>query len=162
MIKSILFKKKEKVLSVNKFINHTQNIYILSNKTIKLKQQRNINPIYINENKNDEICKKTLLTEKDKNTRINTEQNNYDNDYSQDFEDSNYEGYNFRPCIIKDVHMKNNIYLPKIIDRMKYNIPRYERDKNGFHVKGIGIFPPHKIKYDEIKDNFEYNINTSN
>jgi hypothetical protein len=57
--------------------------------------------------------------------------------------------------------MKNNIYLPKIIDRMKYNIPRNERDKNGFHVEGIGIFSNNKIKYDEKKENYEFNNNNN-
>lgn len=155
--------KNDKSLSINKFSNHSQNIYILSNKTIKLKKQRNINPIFLNEQKNEDILKKTLLTEKDKNDKKiynNTEQNK-DNNYEldQNPDESNYQGYYFHSNAIKDVHMKNNIYLPKIIDRMKYNIPRNERDKNGFHVKGIGIFHNNKLKYDDINDNYELNIN---
>ena len=155
--------KTEKSLSINKY-NPTKNIYILSNKTIKFKNPRILNPILFNEQKSDELLKKTLLTEKDKNINNDTEQNKNNNyDYGED-EELEYQGYYFHSNIIKDVHMKNNIYLPKIIDRMKYNIPRNERDKNGFHIKGIGIFSNNKNKYNEINDNnnYEYNIKNNN
>lgn len=42
--------------------------------------------------------------------------------------------YNSSP--ISDIEMKKNIYLPKIIDRMKYNLPRNQRQIEGFIVTG--------------------------
>ena len=155
-----LIKKVENPLDKNKFIN--KNIYILNDETIKLKKAINLKPIIFHEQKYDENLKKTLLTEKDKITDYMIEQNqNNLNDFLQNSPDD-YQGHNFHSNPITDVHMKSNIYLPKIIDRMKYNIPRNERDKNGFHVDGIGIFSSNKIKYDEKNDNYEININSNN
>ena len=155
-----LIKKVENPLDKNKFIN--KNIYILNDETIKLKKAINLKPIIFHEQKCDENLKKTLLTEKDKITDYMIEQNqNNLNEFLQNSPDD-YQGYNFHSNPITDVHMKSNIYLPKIIDRMKYNIPRNERDKNGFHVDGIGIFSSNKIKYDEKNDNYEININSNN
>ena len=37
---------------------------------------------------------------------------------------------------VNDIDMKKNIYLPRIIDRMKYNIPRNMRNNKGFIVVG--------------------------
>ena len=42
------------------------------------------------------------------------------------------------------------------MDRMKYSIPRNQREKNGFLVKGKAIFS-NKIKSDERKNNNEIN-----
>ena len=153
--------KYDKPSSVDKFINGNRNIYILSDKTIKLK---NIKKKTIpNEHKYEEIMKKTLLTEKDKNTiNNNYEKSKNNNEMIDDSEDALYQGYNFHSSIVTDVQMKNNIYLPRIIDRMKYNVPRNERDKYGFHVEGVGIFNNNKIKYDEKNDNYEININGNN
>lgn len=153
--------KYHKPSSVDKFINGNRNIYILSDKTIKLK---NIKKKTIpNEHKYEEIMKKTLLTEKDKNTiNNNYEKSKNNNEMIDDSEDALYQGYNFHSSIVTDVQMKNNIYLPRIIDRMKYNVPRNERDKYGFHVEGVGIFNNNKIKYDEKNDNYEININGNN
>ena len=101
--------------------------------------------------------------EKDKNNYNNY--NDKDNinslEFIEKYGDLGYYGYNFRSSPISDVQMKSNIYLPKIIDRMKYNIPRNERDKNGFHVEGIGIFSNNKVKYDEKNDNYEISFNTN-
>ena len=44
------------------------------------------------------------------------------------------------------------LYLPKIMDRMKYSIPRGEREKNGFLIKGKALFS-HKKNHDEHKNN---------
>ena len=153
--------KYDKPSSVDKFINGNRNIYILSDKTIKLK---NIKKKTIpNEHKYEEIMKKTLLTEKDKNTiNNNYEKSKNNNEMIDDSEDALYQGYNFHSSIVNYVQMKNNIYLPRIIDRMKYNVPRNERDKYGFHIEGVGIFNNNKIKYDEKNDNYEININGNN
>ena len=40
---------------------------------------------------------------------------------------------------VNDVDMKKNIYLPKIIDRMKYNIPRTLRNNQGLILLGNGV-----------------------
>lgn len=153
--------RHEKPSSIDKIINGSKNIYILSDKTIKLKNSKNNKKIYSNEQKYDEMMKKTLLTEKEKENKKEKEKekNNNDNpinlEFIEKYGDLGYYGYNFRSSPISDVQMKSNIYLPKIIDRMKYNIPRNERDKNGFHIEGIGIFSNNKVKYDEKNDNYE-------
>ena len=160
--KNSILQKVEKPLSINKFINGNQNIYILSNKTINLKNQRNMRKINCGDNKYSEMMKKTLLTEKDKNFNSNNNSNtqveniSYDEiEYLPIFQQNDVQPYYFHSSSIKDSNMKNNIYLPKIIDRMKYSIPRNERDKNGFHIEGIGIFPNNKAKYDDIKQNID-------
>ena len=40
---------------------------------------------------------------------------------------------------VSDVDMKKNIYLPKIIDRMKYNVPRNLRNNQGLIIIGKNI-----------------------
>ena len=60
--------------------------------------------------------------------------------------------YYFHSSVVKDAQMKNNIYLPRIIERMKYSIPRSQREKNGFRVEGKGIFNK-RIVYDDSKNN---------
>ena len=65
--------------------------------------------------------------------------------------------YYFHSNVINDAQMKNNIYLPKIMDRMKYSIPRNERDKNGFLVEGKAIFSKRINQIDEFKINYEIN-----
>ena len=160
--KNSILQKVEKPLSINQFINGNKNIYILSNKTINLKNQRNMQKINCGDNKYSEMMKQTLLTEKDKNFNSNNNSNtqveniSYDElEYLPIFQQNDVQPYYFHSSSIKDSNMKNNIYLPKIIDRMKYSIPRNERDKSGFHIEGIGIFPNHKAKYDDIKQNID-------
>jgi hypothetical protein len=149
-------KQVEKPMNANKFLSASKKIYILSNKTINLKK-KHLKPITF-EQKNDDIFKKTLLTEKD-NKNNNTEQNEYGSyNYAVSNENMECMGYKFRPHIINDANMKSNIYLPRIIDRMKYNLPRNERDKNGFLVEGVGVFSNNRIKYDEVNDRYEINI----
>ena len=157
--------KNDKPSSIDKFINGKRNIYILSDKTIKFKNAKRQK--MSDEQKYEEMLKKTLLTEKDKNiiNNNNNEKNKINLDLNERQDDTFYQRYSFHPNIITDVQMKNNIYLPKIIDRMKYNVPRNERDKNGFHIEGIGIFNNNgnkKIKYDEKNDNYEINLNPNN
>ena len=149
-------KQVEKPMNVSKFLSASKKIYILSNKTINLKK-KHLKPLAF-EQKNDDIFKKTLLTEKD-NKNNNTEQNEYGSyNYAVSNENMECMGYKFRPHIINDANMKSNIYLPRIIDRMKYNLPRNERDKNGFLVEGVGVFSNNRIKYDEVNDRYEINI----
>ena len=51
---------------------------------------------------------------------------------------------------VSDIDMKKNIYLPRIIDRMKYSIPRNLRNNKGFIVLGKNA---HDMlnKYKELK-----------
>lgn len=149
-------KQIEKPMNVSKFLSASKKIYILSNKTINLKK-KHLKPLTF-EQKNDDIFKKTLLTEKD-NKNNNTEQNdNGSYNYAVSTENMECMGYNFRPHIINDANMKSNIYLPRIIDRMKYSLPRNERDRSGFLVEGVGVFSNNRIKYDDINDRYEINI----
>jgi hypothetical protein len=166
--KNSKIQKMEKPLSINQFINGNKNIYILSNKTINLKNQRNLQKINNYEHKYNEMMKQTLLTEKDKNINGNDYNNsntqveniNYDDlENLPVFKEFDVQPYCFHSSSINDFHMKNNIYLPKIIDRMKYSIPRNERDKNGFHIEGIGIFSNSRAKNDDIRQNTDNKVN---
>jgi len=150
-------RQTEKPMNASKFLSASKKIYILSNKTINLKK-KHLKPLTF-EQKNDDLFKKTLLTEKD-NKKVNTEQNENgnSNDYAVSNENMECMGYNFRPYIVNDANMKSNIYLPRIIDRMKYSLPRNERDRNGFLVEGVGVFSNNRIKYDELNDRYEINI----
>lgn len=157
--KNSTIKKIDKPQSIDQFINGNKNIYILSNKTINLKKYRNLRPIHFNKDKYNEMMKKTLLTEKDNN---NTEINEYINYDSIELPQNNEcLPYYFHSNPIKDSNMKNNIYLPKIMDRMRNSIPRNERDKNGFLIEGLGVFSSNKVKYDELNDKYEININAN-
>ena len=132
-----------------------KNIYILSNKTINLKKQKNLKPIF---HEYDEIIKKNLLLDKEDNSTRNT------NDVYQSFlagleepaEEMEAQHYYFHSSSIKDAQMKNNIYLPKIMDRMKYSVPRFNRDKNGFLVEGKAVVS-NRLNHDEHKNNLKEN-----
>ena len=152
-------KTKEKQIHFNKFINKFKNIYILSDETIKLKNQKMIKKYNNEQQKYDDLFKKTLLTEKEKYKQNNNSNNS---GIDEQFENFDYKRYYFHSSPIKDSQIKSNIYLPKIIDRMKYSIPRSERDKNGFHIEGIGIFSNNNVKYDKLKDKYEVNFNNNN
>ena len=151
-------KLREKPIGMSKYSQGSQKIYILSNKTISLKQ-KHLKTLYSDEHKNGRILKNTLLKEKSKLIKNNTEQNrNYDNNI-ESIGNQEFLGYNFRSHTINDSNMKTNIYLPKIMDRMKYILPRNERERNGFLVEGVGVFSNHVIRYDNINDKYEININ---
>ena len=151
-------KLREKPIGMSKYSQGSQKIYILSNKTISLKQ-KHLKTLYSDEHKNGRILKNTLLKEKSKLIKNNTEQNgNYDNNI-ESIGNQEFLGYNFRSHTINDSNMKTNIYLPKIIDRMKYILPRNERERNGLLVEGVGVFSNHAIRYNNINDKYEININ---
>ena len=133
-----------------------KNIYLLSNKTINLKKPKNLKPI--NSREYDEVIKKNLLGEKDeKSSRNNTDTyKNFLSGLEEPAEEMEPQHYYFHSSVVKDSQMKNNIYLPKIMDRMKYSIPRNEREINGFLLEGKSIFS-NKNKNDEYKNNYENN-----
>ena len=126
----------------------------MSNKTINLKKPKNLKPIISHDY--DEVIKKNLLLDKfDKNLRNNTDAlQNFLEGLEEPAEEMETQHYYFHSSVVKDAQMKNNIYLPRIMERMKYSIPRFERDKNGFLVQGKSIF--HKKKDVEVgKNNHE-------
>ena len=131
-----------------------KNIYILSNKTINLKKPKNLKPLNFNEL--DYIIKKNLLGDDfEKNSRNNTEAyQSFLAGLEEPAEEMEPQPYYFHSNVVSDAQMKNNIYLPKIMDRMKYSIPRGEREKNGFLIKGKALFS-HKKNHDEHKNNYE-------
>ena len=133
-----------------------KNIYILSNKTINLKKPKNLKPLNFNEL--DYIIKKNLLGDDfEKNSRNNTEAyQSFLAGLKEPAEEMEPQPYYFHSNVVSDAQMKNNIYLPKIMDRMKYSVPRGEREKNGFLVKGKAIFS-NKRSHDEYKNNYEIN-----
>ena len=151
-------KLREKPIGMSKYNQGSQKIYILSNKTISLKQ-KHLKTLYSDEHKNGRILKNTLLKEKSKLIKNNTEQNGNDDNNIESIENQEFLGYNFRSHTINDSNMKTNIYLPKIIDRMKYILPRNERERNGLLVEGVGVFSNHAIRYNNINDKYEININ---
>ena len=134
-----------------------KNIYLLSNKTISLKRIKNIKPI--NTHEYDFIIKKNLL--KDINEKyLGNETENYQNflaGLEDPAEEMEPQHYYFHSNVVNDAQMKNNIYLPKIMDRMRYSIPRNERDKNGFLVEGKALFSKRVNHNDEFKINYEIN-----
>ena len=131
-----------------------KNIYILSNKTINLKKPKDLKPLNFNEY--DYIIKKNLLDDSsDKNSRNNSDSyRNFIEGLEEPAEEMEPQPYYFHSSLVTDAQMKNNIYLPKIMDRMKYSIPRGEREKNGFLIKGKALFS-HKKNHDEHKNNYE-------
>ena len=133
-----------------------KNIYILSNKTINLKKPKNLKPLNFNEL--DYIIKKNLLGDDfEKNSRNNTEAyQSFLAGLEEPAEEMEPQPYYFHSNVVSDAQMKNNIYLPKIMDRMKYSVPRGAREKNGFLVKGKAIFS-NKRSHDEYKNNYEIN-----
>ena len=68
---------------------------------------------------------------------------------------SNNSRGHFRRTTINKYIMKNNIFLPSITNRLKNNLPRYERQTEGFLLEGIGKFTFKYLYSDERK----YNVN---
>ena len=130
---------------------------MLSNKTFNLKKIKNIKPI--NTHEYDFVIKKNLL--KDINEKyFGNETENYQNflaGLEDPAEEMEPQHYYFHSNVVNDAQMKNNIYLPKIMDRMRYSIPRNERDKNGFLVEGKALFSKRVNHNDEFKINYEIN-----
>ena len=155
LLKKIENEKKNKNRNnhMNKFLQlQNKNIFILSNKTINLKKPKNLKPIISHDY--DEVIKKNLLLDKfDKNLRNNTDAlQNFLEGLEEPAEEMEVQHYYFHSSAVKDAQMKNNIYLPRIVERMKYSIPRSQREKNGFRVEGKGIFN-NRLAYDESKNN---------
>ena len=65
---------------------------------------------------------------------------------------NNSRGY-FRSTTINNCIMKNNIFLPSITNRLKNNLPRYERQNEGFLLEGLGKFSFKYLYSDERNNN---------
>lgn len=59
----------------------------------------------------------------------------------------------YRSSSINNYFMKNNIYLPSIINRLKNNLPRYQRENNGFLLNGFGKNTTKEINTNINSDN---------
>ena len=66
---------------------------------------------------------------------------------------SNNSGGYFRSTTINNCIMKNNIFLPSITNRLKNNLPRYERQNEGFLLEGLGKFSFKYLDSDERNNN---------
>lgn len=66
---------------------------------------------------------------------------------------SNNSRGHFRSTTINNCIMKNNIFLPSITNRLKNNLPRYERQNEGFLLEGIGKFSFKYLYSDERNNN---------
>ena len=150
-------KRNDKQPKNSLFKSQNKNIYLLSNKTINLKKIKNLKPTYTHEY--DELIKQNLFGDKESiYEKYNTETfNNFLAGLEEPAEEMEPQPYYFHSNVVKDAQMKNNIYLPKIMDRMKYAIPRSERDKNGFILEGKAIFS-NKLNKDEHKNNHDYKM----
>ena len=71
---------------------------------------------------------------------------------------NNSRGY-FRSTTINNCIMKNNIFLPSITNRLKNNLPRYERQNEGFLLEGIGKFTFNYLYSDERNNNVNEETN---
>ena len=59
----------------------------------------------------------------------------------------------YRSSSINNYFMKNNIYLPSIINRLTNNLPRYQRENNGFLLNGFGKNATKEINTNINSDN---------
>ena len=71
---------------------------------------------------------------------------------------NNIRGH-FRSTTVNNCIMKNNIFLPSISNRLKYNLPRYERQNEGFLLEGIGKFTFNYLYSDERNNNVNEETN---
>ena len=81
---------------------------------------------------------KTKKTDIYKNTLNENEHNNNELNKNEFEIYPDYSGKIFKSSSINNCIMKNNIYLPNIIDRMKNCLPRYQRESHGFLLNGYG------------------------
>ena len=129
------------------------------NNSILMKIEKESNKYYNLINKYNKISlkkikKKHIILYKGKketlNSNINHKKNNSlnsvkfkNNVLKEKFFDNNNieENKILKNCkSIEDYKLKKNIYLPKITDRLKYQIPRNKRG-NGFYIQGYKFIP---------------------
>ena len=145
------YNKPHKIFSIkseSNISNENQNISVNS------RNQSNINNYIINANTinlkkkfNNDYCLSYIIE-------------NDDNDLNKnDFElNQNNNRKCFKSSSIKNYVMKNNIYLPSITDRIKNNLPRYQRGNNGFLVNGFGKYSMKNLNININNNYFEKHI----
>ena len=101
--------------------NINNNNFVLNLNTIYLKNNK---IYYLNGLKEDNNCINDL--------KKNISRNEYD------IIPNNIRKY-YRSSSINNCVMKNNIYLPSIINRLKNSLPRNQRNSSGFILNGFGI-----------------------
>ena len=124
-------KKSSKQISLNYDID-IFNTPTNSSKTLNIKNQTNPINNYLSNSKKI----KTKEEDEELNSIIN-----------------NNRGGHFRSTTINNCIMKNNIFLPSITNRLKNNLPRYERQNKGFLLEGIGKFSFKYLYSDERNNN---------
>ena len=150
--KPTIMKEIEKdIISKNKnYLSSSQKINIYYNENQLLKTKKIATLKKKKENRKSNISEINKFMNKNP-KQINSLQNNEIHTY-KDFREKNMKILGVR-CDIKlkrnrgmynsfsvsDVDMKKNIYLPKIIDRMKYNVPRNLRNNQGLIIIGKNI-----------------------
>jgi hypothetical protein len=128
--------KKKNILPKIKQINNENNNSV----QLKTKKQTNIktNPLFDNNSSIEIITYRNFREKNMKMIGINC-----DNKLKRQ------KGL-FNSFSVNDIDMKKNLYLPRIIDRMKYSMPRNIRNNKGFIVKGNNVYEI-LDKYKEIK-----------
>ena len=152
IIKSTIIKEIENdIINKNKkFLSSSQkiNIFYNENQLTKSKNLSTSKKKIENKNTNTPEIKKIFVQNQNKNDSLqNSEIITFKN-----FREKNLKtlGVNcdrklkrnkgiYNSFSVSDVDMKKNIYLPKIIDRMKYSVPRNLRNNQGLIILGNNI-----------------------
>lgn len=106
-----------------------------------------------------QVTNNNLITDRNK-TILNKQKNEVDKNTLNNFYDADERPSNYYwSSPVGDMEMKNNVYLPRIIDRMKYSIPRNMRETHGFLLEGYGVETVNFL----IQNNLNtYNISSNN
>ena len=91
----------------------------------------------ININIYNKIHKNSIIKTKNKNktNRIIREKTLEMEEFPYDTKTKRIKGL-YNSCSVNDMNMKNNLYLPRIIDRMRFGVPRNLRNNNKFMLLG--------------------------
>ena len=153
-----LEKDKIKCIS-NKFL-YNKNIYLYSDqnkeaekfltKIRKLHSQKKMSDIYQNNNEADIFKNQTNQNYNTNNinvNNINTLKNYVTNstninsiNETDSFTDTYIGKGTFKSSMIKNCFMKKNVFLPSITHRLKFATPRYDRQVDGFLIRGVGKY----------------------
>ena len=161
-LKMKVLKKQRYPVNESSIINEIEKNYSNKNINKNLYSSQNINIFYNDEETENKITKilpqiRTRITDEYSNvskTRSQNNDTNLNNSSSEIITYRNFREKNMKmigvSCDVKlkrnkglynsvsvnDIDMKKNIYLPRIIDRMKYSIPRNLRNNKGFILCG--------------------------
>ncbi len=169
--KNLLYNKNIYIFSeennnTKKITTNLKKYYSYNNKTNKMPSFKSESNVTNNEQNSSNYSRNTndfnsyvMISNTNKNKKSNNYKNTLsDNEQSKEektnelnineFEVYPKYGKIFRSSSINNCIMKNNIYLPNIMDRMKNCLPRYQRENNGFLLNGFG-----KKSFQEINNN---------